>query len=625
MAMNGNHQLTGFHRPNGIRGGGVLHGGGIGVGGGLFTTRVHRFFYWSLIFFLTNSFIIFICHHKVDQAQLLSGSTSNIMFSYDNKNENNEQKQKAQEGHQQEQAEGTEKDNELPIFAICLLTRDDIPILSEWIAYHYHAVNLRHLIVAVDPDSKQNPKPMFDKFRKHLGKSNNTNVNRNSKNDNYLIIDQWSDTDFMPEYFLNGEYGLAPNFVGNIENPDQSTWYDWYSTKKGFGYHKRQDQTLVNNHRYRQTRFLSKCSHYLKTKYSKNNNDNNNNHRNIWMSTLDTDEYLAINPWMMNIPDNNNNDKSKTKTKHENDDDNETEMAALRLEAGSVLRYLVNHISNNKNKTKNNNDNNGNVCIPIPRLLFGSVELNTTTTTTTVAAADATTIKRDVTSGLIRTKRSRTDEEEYGTSYSSNNVELAYNLPRSRSTMETLRWKYHASPYDDRNFQQKVILNLNDIPYNDEIFNNINNHVHTVHRPSRILCLPESTTNFNGTLLVGRTSNNNNNNNNNNNDGGGDGEGDGDGDVTLKIITQSPVVAYHYIGSEERYFSRPNDLRRNPKRYRERSNITYQRSNDYNWIDQWLVRFIEGNGGGEGGINGGVGIEVASILLQDHIIDVDDV
>jgi hypothetical protein len=104
-----------------------------------------------------------------------------------------------------------------------------------------------------------------------------------------------------------------------------------------------------------------------------------------------------------------------------------------------------------------------------------------------------------------------------------------------------------------------------------------------------------------------------------NDDGNDNTNNDGDG------IIQSPVVAYHYIGSEERYFSRPNDLRRNPKRYRERSNITYQRSNEYNWIDQWLERFINGDNGDGNNNGGGVGIQVASILLQDHIIDADDI
>jgi hypothetical protein len=32
---------------------------------------------------------------------------------------------------------------------------DDLDILPEWIAYHYHALGLRHLVVAVDPETKQ--------------------------------------------------------------------------------------------------------------------------------------------------------------------------------------------------------------------------------------------------------------------------------------------------------------------------------------------------------------------------------------------------------------------------------------------------------------------------------------
>eukprot|EP00536_Pseudo-nitzschia_multiseries_P011312 jgi/Psemu1/289614/fgenesh1_pg.377_\ len=381
---------------------------------------------------------------------------------------------------------------------------DDLPILPEWIAYHYHAVRLRHLIVAVDPVSSTDPKPILDSFRNLL--------NHDDNKDDPLIIEQWAEADFMPEYFVKGEYGKAPNFVGGqpIHATDEMTWYEWYSSKKHFGPKRISDQTLVNSHRYRQTRFLSRCSEHLRNKYRGNRNVDPSHggldaNTPVWMTTLDTDEYLAVNPWIMPTI--------------------QTE-AVRRLEPDSVLRWWINY---QKQQTKQKdfvaNAWNNPVCRPIPRLLFGAVELPP-------VGHD-----EDVVSG----------------------------------TLETLRWKFHAAPSDERNFQQKVTIDLHRVPRKDQLFGD---HVFSVHQPSEKLCPPETLDNVQGGLLVPGSA-----------------------------IDASPVVIFHYIGSEERYFSRPYDFRRSPKRYRERSNITYARD-DSGWIDQWLEGFVET-----------VGVETAAALL----------
>jgi hypothetical protein len=41
------------------------------------------------------------------------------------------------------------------------LIKDDNDILNEWIAYRYHFLNLRHMIVAVDPISATSPCGFF--------------------------------------------------------------------------------------------------------------------------------------------------------------------------------------------------------------------------------------------------------------------------------------------------------------------------------------------------------------------------------------------------------------------------------------------------------------------------------
>ena len=77
-------------------------------------------------------------------------------------------------------------------FSACLLIKDDNAILSEWIAYHYHTVNLRHLVVAVDPSSNESPASILNRWRQNTD----------------LKVNYWNDTDYMPQSFL--ESGFFP-------------------------------------------------------------------------------------------------------------------------------------------------------------------------------------------------------------------------------------------------------------------------------------------------------------------------------------------------------------------------------------------------------------------------------
>jgi hypothetical protein len=516
-------------------------------------------FLLMFVFFFGNTLVMLFCHHIVTEHYATSNMFSLFLDSGGG---------------------GSKQDNDnddLPVFAICLLTRDDLPILPEWIAYHYHAINLRHLVLAVDPNSVTDPKPILENFRKHLGGgSGSSRSNNNNRNNFPLIIEQWSDADFMPDYFVKGDYGKAPNFVGGKGEPDDTeTWEEWYSAKKNFGPTKIQDQTLVNSHRFRQTRFLSRCSEHLRDTYG--NNSTTAAKTPVWMSTLDTDEYLAVNPWML----------------RENPSVDES---ILRLEPGAVLRWLVDSkakkkqqqqqqhqpaaaattTTTTKSSTNEGVDFDGDVCLQVPRLLFGAVELSPYITTPEKLASD-------VTHGLVVRKGSGGGDDKKTNKAEIIDMEFVGDLPRHSNKMETLRWKFHAAPDDNRNFQQKVILDLFKVPQDDEIWGN---HVYTVHRPSRKLCFPESSNNKDGTLLV---------------------------PTTKTVREASPVVAFHYIGSEERYFSRPDDFRRNRKRYRERSNITHSRD-ETGWIDQWLERFVKD-----------VGIETASALLSTYAVNTQEI
>jgi len=487
-------------------------------------------------FFVANSLV---CYYIVDQhidANTVQGEALSFFL-----------------GERSARVRGNHNHNEedLPVFAICLLTRDDLPIIPEWIAYHYHALKLRHLVMAVDPLSAADPKPILENFRKHLGDNTTT--------DDPLIIEEWHEADFMPDYFVRGEYGKAPHMVNN-EKGDNKTWEEFYKGLPHFGPRKIRDQTLVNSHRYRQTRFLSRCSEHLRNIYETKANKEGKS-TPVWMSTLDSDEYMAVNPWVIQ--------------EHPPSDE-----SILRLEQGSVLRWLVNA---DKQKTEelqkegkdasNSGNEASNICLQVPRLLFGAVELSPS-----ITAKEK--LDSDVTHGFIRKEGSE------------QSIQLVNNLPRHSNKMETLRWKFHAAANDERNFQQKVVLKLLDIPKDDELFAD---HVHTVHRPSRKFCQPESDTNANGALLVPS-------------------KRSSKGRIRFNSrVEASPVVAFHYIGSEERYFSRPNDFRRSLMRYQQRSNITHARD-ETGWIDQWLERFVNE-----------VGLETASALLSSYVVDLKDI
>ena len=420
-----------------------------------------------------------------------------------------------------------------PIFAICLLTKDDVDILPEWIAYHYYAMKLQHLVVAVDPTSQHNPNEVLQRFRNHLGNKN-------------LTIDQWSDDDFLPTWFtIDKNYGQVPNFMG-LELHDQNQTFGEYASK--WKYQRRQDMTIVNNHRYRQTTFIAKCCQHLYQTYNNNTigggvgGSESGTRRRVLVSTLDSDEYLVVNPRIVSTNANQKHQQSNGQKSPKNG-----------IEYGSVLQSLLDsEIDDTKAKSSHNN-----ACVQVPRLLFGSKEDHQ---------------DHDV-SALISTNNA------------ADKVILSQHQNRSLSKLETIRWKYHASYNDTRNFQQKVILDLNliDAWLKDQKQHLDNNQtvvvvddvlygdrVNSVHRPIRALCPPET---YDGSLFE---------------------------DATL--------AAYHYIGSWERYSSR-KDLRRNRKRYRERSNITFAKDN--NIIDSWISNFVDY-----------VGIDTASRLLKEYVTTV---
>jgi Glycosyl transferase family 2 len=136
------------------------------------------------------------------------------------------------------------------MFLLCsLLIKDDNDILNEWLAYHYHSVRLRDLIVAIDPLSTESPQKILDKWRLMTD----------------LEVYEWTDDNYMPRDFL--KTGQAPEkYMQRPEDFLQPMTADAL--------------VEISNHRYRQRVFLAQC---LKTMKARGR---------TWVMHIDTDEYV---------------------------------------------------------------------------------------------------------------------------------------------------------------------------------------------------------------------------------------------------------------------------------------------------------------------------------------------
>ena len=144
--------------------------------------------------------------------------------------------------------------------AACLLLFDDNLSLVEWLAYHYHTLQLRHVIVLTDPRSTQSPVSILERW----SASNTDQTN----SDSLLTWELWDETRVFP------------------------------STQELQQLKAKND--LVQLHRKRQGYFYGQCLRELKQR-SQVNTANQQHSLQIppkdeWVLLTDVDEYVAINP-----------------------------------------------------------------------------------------------------------------------------------------------------------------------------------------------------------------------------------------------------------------------------------------------------------------------------------------
>jgi len=204
----------------------------------------------------------------------------------------------------------------------CLLLKDDNDILGEYLAYHYHTMNLRHILVAVDPSSETSPSAILQEWQERTD----------------LRATLWSDKDYMPEPFLEKGYHIPPGLIKTDANA--SKWHVGFEDAETV----RRDTMNIQNHRFRQVTFLSACLQHFRKK----------GHR--WVIHTDTDEYIVVNPLLRQNP---------SRIVH----------VPSNLSTPNALFQMMDAIPKSKQILKSSNY----PCISMPRLLFGSVEDSNTT------------------------------------------------------------------------------------------------------------------------------------------------------------------------------------------------------------------------------------------------------
>jgi hypothetical protein len=215
----------------------------------------------------------------------------------------------------------TTNHHNMTTFSACLLIKDDNDILNEWIAYHYHVLNLRTLIVAIDPSSQSSPSSIFNRWRRAPW--------------NMTII-EWTDADYMPLFFLEGHYEQVPGFVPHSANTSV-----WHRHEHNLTLEQIEaDLQQINQHRFRQATFVSRCFRRLKQDQTSP----------CWTLHVDTDEYVVLNPRLRLRP------KAVTGV-----------VVPPVPSAGSVVQFLLDMYKVWPKRLFKS-------CLTMPSLLFGAVE-----------------------------------------------------------------------------------------------------------------------------------------------------------------------------------------------------------------------------------------------------------
>ena len=255
--------------------------------------------------------------------------------------------------------------------AFCLLIKDDNDILSEWIAYHYHTMMMRRLIVAVDPSSKTSPSDILNGYT------------REGSNGNFdLEVTVWAEDSFMPDYFRSDpqDYLKMPYttlWQANVKKLPLKAKLRTLTAddinRADFTDEQRAVAHKINNHQIRQRYFYYKCMDLVKKEYGRN--------KIAHTVLIDTDEFLVPNPWVSShVYENAPVDETYA---------NSAEIISMfprKPSAGSLLSYYDRFLDQSHriiNSAGIDQTPSSQGCVMAPRMLFGSKEDKDATVTTT--------------------------------------------------------------------------------------------------------------------------------------------------------------------------------------------------------------------------------------------------
>jgi hypothetical protein len=198
-------------------------------------------------------------------------------------------------------------------FSACVLVMDDNHRLVEWLAYHFHVLPLRYLVLAVDPRSKTSPTLILNRWRE-MG----------------LYVEEWTDYQFMRK-------DLARNVV-----TDEAEL------------HIKRDR-----HRMRQKNFFRQCLIDMKQA------------NRTYTMLIDTDEFLTYNHQGRDLFE-----AWETKQKEAHMRSQYSDRPRIRpshappttAEPGMLIQYI------RQEEAAGNPFFKQGACISCPRLQFGSVE-----------------------------------------------------------------------------------------------------------------------------------------------------------------------------------------------------------------------------------------------------------
>lgn len=236
----------------------------------------------------------------------------------------------------------------------CLLVMDDNHFLIEWIAFHYHTLPLRYLVLAVDPRSQTSPSSIVNRWG---------NMN--------LTIVQWKDSDFMSA----------------TEKQEAEEYVELY-----FGGSEKIGSTLVQ-HRARQRLFYYKCMVHLKEQ------------GRDWALLTDSDEFLYLNyPTIQklkrpNVPPINQPGSVLT---------------FLRSELNRTTATASAATATTRNAKQQATTNLTTPCIQIPRIRFGAMESTQSQVYANVPSSVSSRVELDPFQFLTLRWRKHAHPDDYG-------------------------------------------------------------------------------------------------------------------------------------------------------------------------------------------------------------------